>query len=91
MAKNFDDARLDKHKRYFSSRALIKPKVYAGDFAYEKIRSVIPHNAQKWEKEFDTQYKGKITKTIFTLSNKDDLSVYMNQEDFQEIKQYDIS
>lgn len=91
MAKNFDDARLDKHKRYFSSRGLIKPSVYAGDFAYEKIRSVIPSTAKRWEKEFDTQYKGKITKTIFTLPNKDDLSVYMDQEELQEIKHYDIS
>lgn len=92
MAKNFDDTRLDKHKRYFSSRGLLKPKVYAGEFAFEKIRSVIPDIAQKWEKDFDdNKYRGKITRTIFTLPNKDDLSVYMNQEDFQEIKHYDIS
>ena len=91
MAKNFDDTRLDKHKRYFSSRGLIKPRVYLGDIAYEKIRNVIPANTPKWEKDFDTRYKGKITKTIFTLPNKDDLSVYMDQEEFQEIKHYDIS
>lgn len=91
MTKNFDDVRLDKHKRYFSSRGLLKPKVYAGDFAFEKIRDVIPYTAQKWEKDFDTKYQGKISKTIFTLPNKDDLSTYMNQEDFQEIKPYDIS
>lgn len=91
MAKNFDDTRLDKHKRYFSSRGLIKPKIFAGNFVYEKIRNILPSTVPIWEKEFETKWKGKITKTIFTLPLKQDLSTLLNQEEYEEINRYDIS
>lgn len=91
MAKNFDDTRLDKHKRYFSSRGLIKPNVYIGEFAYQKIREVIPSNAEKWETEFETKYKGKILKTIFTIPRKNKVVEFIDPDTLQEIKKYEIS
>lgn len=91
MAKNFEDTRLDKHKRYFSSRGLIKPNVYIGEFAYQKIREAMPQNAEKWEIEFETKYKGKILKTIFTIPRKDNLVTFIDQNTLQEIKKYEIS
>lgn len=91
MAKNFDDARLDGHKRYFSSRGLIKPNIYIGEVAYTKIRESIPPNTTKWEQGFDTKYKGKITKTIFTLPLKESINKILDEKTRRDIQQYDIS
>lgn len=91
MSKNFEDARLDGHKRYFSSRGLFKPKVYAGDEAFSIIRKVIPPDTPKWEITFDTKKKGKVTKEIYTLQEKKDLKEIISEEDFKKIEPYDIS
>lgn len=91
MSKNFEDPRLDGHKRYFSSRGLIKPKVYAGLTPYEVIRKAIPVNTPTWEKSFNSEKKGLTTKTIFTLRPLKGLKGVLSIEDANKIEPYDIS
>lgn len=91
MSKNFEDDRLDGHKRYFSSRGLIKPKTYLGLIPYETVRKIIPTNAKEWQKEYDTEKKGKVLSTIFTLGGKKDFQSLLTEEDRQELRKYDLS
>lgn len=91
MQKNFQDARLDGHKRHFSSRGLYKPKVYAGTVAFEIIKNAIPKDTPTWSISFETEKKGKIIKTTSTLNNKKVLRDIIDIEKIQEIEKYDIS
>lgn len=91
MSKNFGDARLDGHKRYFSSRGLIKPTVYAGEVAYKAIRDAIPADTPMKERSFQSARKGLITTTIFTLRPQKGLKGVMSDEELKKIEPYDIS
>jgi hypothetical protein len=91
MSKNFEDARLDGHKRYFSSRGLYKPKTYAGNVAYDLIKHAIPKNTSKEETSFVSERKGKITKTVYTLGNKETFQNILDLENLKKIQRYDIS
>jgi hypothetical protein len=91
MKKNFHDERLDGHKRYFSSRGLFKPKTFAGDFVYDLIKNAIPKDTPKKEKTFRSEWKGKITKTTFTLEDKKILPDILDEEDIHKLQPYDIS
>jgi hypothetical protein len=91
MSKNFEDERLDGHKRYFSSRGLIKPKTYAGNFVYDLIKNAIPKDTPKRERTFSNDWKGKITKTTYILDDKKVLQDILSLENLKKIQHYDIS
>lgn len=91
MSKNFEDARLDGHKRYFSSRGLLKPKVYAGNFAYNLVRNVIPKDTPKKENIFTTEKLGKVTQVIYVLKSRSTLEDFLEPESLDELDRYDIS
>lgn len=90
MHKNFQDERLDGHKRYFSSRGLIKPKIYAGVTAFETIKKSIPENTPKVEDTFVTKKKGKVIRAVYTLKDKKGLLDILNSDDIDQLRQYGI-
>lgn len=91
MSKKFEDPRLDGHKRYFSSRGLIKPKTYAGAVAYTVIKNAIPKSTPQKKSEFISEKLGKVSTTIYTLENKGGISEFLNPEEIAKINLYDIS
>jgi hypothetical protein len=91
MSKDFQDPRLDGHKRYFSSRGLIKPKIYIGIEAYNIIRRAIPKDTPKKENSFVSEKLGEIYTTTFTLNGSVGLKELLGIEGVKQIQDYDIS
>ncbi|MEN9551646.1 MAG: hypothetical protein RI935_23 [Candidatus Parcubacteria bacterium] len=91
MSKNFEDPRLDGHKRYFSSRGLIKPKTYAGEEAYRIVKSVIPTEVTVKVSNFTTEKLGSVTKELFSFPEKEHIGEHISSEFRELLEKYDIS
>ena len=74
MSKNFEDERLDGHKRYFSSRGLLHPVVVRDQKLAEKIIHQIPEKYIARKKDFVSVYHGNVTYIQFKLSREQNLS-----------------
>lgn len=60
MSKNFDDNRLDGHKRYFSSRGLLRPRKINNQLVARQIMAELPENKIVEASEFTSKYNGKV-------------------------------
>jgi hypothetical protein len=74
MSKNFEDERLDGHKRYFSSRGLLQPIVVRDQRLAEKIIHTIPEKYIACKKDFVSVYHGSVTYIQFKVNDGKDLS-----------------
>jgi hypothetical protein len=73
MSKHFEDNRLDGKKRYFSSRGLFKPvEICDPEIAYGIIKQ-IPQKYLVREKEFESQYLGKVKYKQYKLNKNESI------------------
>lgn len=73
MAKNFDDDRMDKKKRYFPSRDLYKPQTFLDPKHTKWIYEGIPKKYLIKEREYWGKYDGKIKTQTFMLPRRMDV------------------
>ena len=78
MGKDFEDDRLDKKRRYFPSRSLIRPTLIKEEEKVIKIINQIPKEYIKKRKEFERKQNGKNIGTIeytqYVLEKRQSLS-----------------
>ncbi len=67
MLKGFEDPRLDKKKRYFTSRKMYKSKVIRLQHLVEKILSALPPDKKVYENTFESEYQGMTTYSKYQL------------------------
>lgn len=74
LSKNFEDERLDGHKKYFSSRKLIKPVEIKNPVEATKIINALPKESIIREREYESEYQGKVVYTQYKIDDQDALT-----------------
>ncbi len=69
MSKNFDDDRLDGHKRYFSSRGLLQPQKINNQIVARRIMASLPADKLVESSEFTSKYNGKVEYRRYKLDH----------------------
>lgn len=73
MAKDFDDSRMDKKKRYFPSQNLFRPQTFLDPNHTKWIYEGIPKKYLIKEREYWGKYDGQIKTKIFILPRRMDI------------------
>ena len=83
MSKDFDDTRLDGHKRYFSSRGLIKPTVIKDELVAAHVIKKLPKELIASDKKYTSKKKGEIVYRQYLLKKKGSIFDFVpNLKDF---------
>ena len=79
MSKNFDDDRLDGHKRYFSSRGLTQPRKINDQNLATAIMAKLPADKLVECSEFTSKYNGKVEYRRYKLDRQRTMEEFLAQ------------